>query len=138
VHVSFSYKAQEKKPHRNHSNDRCDDVFNGFFVLISINVIPSMGIKTRQPQSSQAQNLSNPEKPVVITLAKDDQIQVDGQNTSLEELVKTILKSSSKKDNLSIIINSDEAARVQRLVDVMDEIKKSDIGKVTLAAKSKP
>jgi biopolymer transport protein ExbD len=109
-----------------------------FFVLISINVIPSMGIKTRQPQSSQAQNLSNPEKPVVITLAKDDQIQVDGQNTSLEELVKTILKSSSKKDNLSIIINSDEAARVQRLVDVMDEIKKSDIGKVTLAAKSKP
>jgi biopolymer transport protein ExbD len=39
-----------------------------FFVLISVNVIPALGIKTQQPNSSQAQQLKTKDVQVVVTL----------------------------------------------------------------------
>jgi len=108
-----------------------------FFVLISVNVIPALGIKTQQPNSSQVQQLSTKDVQVVVTLGKDNVIQVDGKDVELKDLSAAVKKKSGNADQIAVIVNSDKGAEVQTLVDVMDEIKRSGLGKVSLAARER-
>jgi biopolymer transport protein ExbD len=108
-----------------------------FFVLISVNVIPALGIKTQQPSSSQVQQLKTKDVQVVVTLGKEDTIQVDGKNIQLKELASAVRQKAGGSDQIAVIVNSDKGAEVQTLVDVMDEIKKSGLGKVSLAARER-
>ena len=108
-----------------------------FFVLISVNVIPALGIKTQQPNSSQAQNLKTPDKQVVVTLGREGLIQLDGQTVELDRLVSNIKAKASASEPIAVIVNSDKGAEVQTLVDVMDAIKAAGLGKVALAARER-
>ena len=108
-----------------------------FFVLISVNVIRALGVKTQQPSSSQAQPLKTKDVQVIVTLSKENAIQVDGQNVDLGNLVKAIKQKANGSDQISIIVNSDKGAEVQTLIDVMDEVKKSGLGKISLAARER-
>jgi biopolymer transport protein ExbD len=108
-----------------------------FFVLISVNVIPALGIKTQQPNSSHAQNLKTPDKQVVVTLGREGLIQVDGQTIELQRLISAIKAKTSASEPIAVIVNSDKGAEVQTLVDVMDAIKVSGLGKVALAARER-
>lgn len=108
-----------------------------FFVLISVNVIPALGIKTQQPHSSQAQNLKTPDKQVVVTLGREGSIQLDGQAVELERLVSAIKAKANASEQIAVVVNSDKGAEVQTLVDVMDAIKAAGLGKVALAARER-
>jgi len=108
-----------------------------FFVLISVNVIPALGIKTQQPHSAQAQNLKTPDKQVMVSLGREGLIQVDGQTVELERLVSTIKAKANASEQIAVIVNSDKGAEVQTLVDVMDAIKAAGLGKVALAARER-
>jgi biopolymer transport protein ExbD len=108
-----------------------------FFVLISVNVIPALGIKTQQPNSSQVQNLKTPDKQVVVTLGREGLIQLDGQAVELDRLVGAIKAKANASEQIAVIVNSDKGAEVQTLVDVMDAIKPAGLGKVALAARER-
>mgnify|MGYP000226675679 CR=1 FL=1 len=108
-----------------------------FFVLISVNVIPALGVKTQQPSSSQTQPLKTKDVQVIVTLSKENAIQVDGRNVELSELTRAIKQKANGSDQISIIVNSDKGAEVQTLIDVMDEVKKSGLGKISLAARER-
>jgi biopolymer transport protein ExbD len=108
-----------------------------FFVLISVNVIPALGIKTQQPNSSQVQNLKTPDKQVVVTLGREGLIQLDGQAVELDRLVGAIKAKANASEQIAVIVNSDKGAEVQTLVDVMDAIKAAGLGKVALAARER-
>jgi biopolymer transport protein ExbD len=108
-----------------------------FFVLISVNVIPALGIKTQQPNSSQTQSLKTPDIQVIVTLGKDGEIQIDGKNVSLQQMVSAIRAKTGSSATAAVIVNSDKGAEVQTLVYVMDEIKASGLGKVSLATRQR-
>jgi biopolymer transport protein ExbD len=108
-----------------------------FFVLISVNVIPALGIKTQQPNSSQVQQLKTKDVLVVVTLGKENVIQVDGRDVELKDLSAAVKRKAGTSEQIAVIVNSDKGAEVQTLVDVMDEIKKSGLGKVSLAARER-
>ncbi|MBW9333643.1 biopolymer transporter ExbD [Herbaspirillum sp. RU 5E] len=105
-----------------------------FFVLISLNVIPALGLKTQLPSSSTAQDLK-PQTKAVITIAKDDVIQVDGENTTLDALTARLGKLRKEGEKLNLIINSDRGVEVQRLVDVMDTLKKGGFDSISIATR---
>jgi len=108
-----------------------------FFVLISVNVIPALGIKTQQPNSSQVQQLRTKDVQVVVTLGKENVIQIDGKDVELKDLSAAIKRKAGTAEQIAVIVNSDKGAEVQTLIDVMDEIKKSGLGKVSLAARER-
>jgi len=108
-----------------------------FFVLVSVNVIPALGIKTQQPSSSQSQTLITPDKQVMVTLGRDGLIQVDGQDVALDRVVNTIKTKAAQSEHIAVVVNSDKGAEVQTLVDVMDAIKAAGLGKVALAARNR-
>ena len=107
-----------------------------FFVLISINVIPALGIKTALPKSSEAQEEKSV-KNAVITLAKTGEVQLDGDPVTLDALAPRLQAMQKPDQSLNIMINGDEAVQMQRLVDVMDALKDSGFDSVTIAAKKK-
>ena len=123
--------TKKKSSHRDHPHDRCDDVF------ISVNVIPALGIKTQQPNSSQVQQLRTKDVQVVVTLGKENVIQVDGKDVELKDLSAAVKRKAGTAEKIAVIVNSDKGAEVQTLIDVMDEIKKSGLGKVSLAARER-
>src|SRR5215475_11374165 len=104
-----------------------------FFVLISINVIPSLGLRTTLPRSGQTEKLSL-HTHVVITLAKDGGVAVDGKSVALSDLGDVLSDRKSKGQDLDILINGDEGVTLQHLVDVFDVLKARGFDNVAIAA----
>jgi biopolymer transport protein ExbD len=106
-----------------------------FFVLISLNVIPALGIKTQLPGASHSQQLK-PQNKAVITLGVDERLQLDGKDMGQDELVtqlKTLQNNPDEK--MVIILNSDKGVDVGRLVTVMDLLKSNGFASVSIATR---
>ena len=106
-----------------------------FFVLISMNVIPALGIKTSLPGSAQPEKLQV-RKHAVVTVAKNGQVQLDGSSYSMLEL-SLALKQLKAGGEVDVVINSDKEVSVQQLIDVMDSIKSSGISAIAVASTKK-
>jgi len=106
-----------------------------FFVLISLNTISALGLKAKLPISSEAK-LDTPPKRLIVSISQNNEIQVDKTSFStLEEFKKYIADTKIKNNKLAVIINGDESAKIQRLVDVMDVLKAEGVDSLTIAAK---
>ena len=106
-----------------------------FFVLISLHVIPALGIKTSLPGSAQPDQLQV-RKHAVVTVAKTGVVQLNGDDYSMEGL-SSALKQMNVASDLDVVINSDKDVSVQQLVDVMDSIKSSGITSIAIASSRK-
>jgi biopolymer transport protein ExbD len=105
-----------------------------FFVMISLNVIPVTGLKTQLPQASQAEPMELV-KHLVITLAEDGHLEIDGQTYAMAELPAAIQAQAAAHPKLDVIINGDRNARVDALVQIMDRVRAEGIQQVAIAAK---
>ena len=103
-----------------------------FFVLISINVIPALGLKTALPRSSAPEKLDL-RKHVVVTLASDGTLAVDGERATLAQLGDLLTAKKSESKDMDVTINSDERVTLQRLVDVFDVLKARGFDDVAIA-----
>lgn len=107
-----------------------------FFVLISTNVIPSLGLKMKLPVSSQAQS-SIPPQRVIVGLLASGEIEVDGQTIKALPELSLELKRRKRMSatGLSVILKGEDSVQLQRLVDVMDVLKSDGIESVTISAR---
>lgn len=106
-----------------------------FFVLISLNVIPALGIKTSLPGSAQPEKLQV-HRHAVVTVARTGQVQLDGTDYSMDGL-SSALKQLKSSGEIDVVINSDKEVAVQQLVDVMDSIKSSGITSIAISTAKK-
>ncbi|MEQ9833467.1 ExbD/TolR family protein [Pectobacterium versatile] len=104
-----------------------------FFVLISMNVIPALGLKTQLPAAGSAQQLK-PQKKAIITLGAQDHLELDGQPMALSDLVTT-LQQQLQDQQTTIIINSDKSVEVERLVAVMDTLRQGGFSSISIATR---
>jgi len=105
-----------------------------FFVMISLNVIPVTGLKTHLPQASQAESMEMV-KHLVITLAEDGHLEIEGQAYAMAELPAAIQAQAAAHPKLDVIINGDRNARIDALVQIMDRVRAEGIRQVAIAAK---
>jgi biopolymer transport protein ExbD len=109
-----------------------------FFVLLSINVIPALGLKMKLPTSNQAVE-SHPPIRVILSVPAKGNYLLDGQDhgdlTQLGQVLRQ--RKSEAKPGIAVIIQGDEDAALQRLVDAMDMLKGQGIDAMTIAAKRK-
>ena len=107
-----------------------------FFVLISLNVIPAFGLKTSLPGSTTAQRAVSTTKPVVITLLDDGRVALDGQPVAASELpgrLRTVHQADLKR---RVVVNADQTAKWQAVVEVMDLLRAQGIESVTFSARN--
>ncbi len=105
-----------------------------FFVLISLNVIPTSGLSTQLPNSKSATTSTAPAKPLIVTVTVAGKLQLNGEDITPAAL-KTRLVERSHDTDASVIIKSDGKAEMQKVIDVMDIVRDSGIKKVSIAAR---
>ena len=106
-----------------------------FFVLISIHVLPALGLKVALPQSSAASRLDEPRR-VTVTLTKDGGLYLDGNATTVEEL-PALLRNLSSQSKIAVIIAGDEHSHLQFLVDVLGALQKAGVAATAITTKAK-
>jgi biopolymer transport protein ExbD len=107
-----------------------------FFVLISINVIPALGVKTVLPTSEQSQDIKSVVN-ALVTLGRNEELQLNGKAVSLEQLAPSIHALERPDNKVAVIVNSDKGVEVQRLIDVMDALKGNGFASFSIASKKK-
>ena len=108
-----------------------------FFVLISVNVIPALGVKTQLPESRQATSIRTPAKQVLVTLGAGGRIALNGQDINLGSLAAGVRQIAADAGRIAVVINSDRGAEVQLLIDVMDHLKGQGFESVSVATRER-
>lgn len=106
-----------------------------FFVLISVHVLPALGLKVALPQSSAASRIDEPRR-ITITLTKEGGVYLDGNATTLEEL-PIQLRNLSSQSKIAVVIAGDELSNLQAVVDILGALQKGGVAATTITTKAK-
>jgi biopolymer transport protein ExbD len=104
-----------------------------FFVLISLNSLPSRGVKVALPYAADAAHLDVP-KRITLTLTAAGEVYLDGTRIGLDDL-SAQLQQMARANKLTVIIAGDQSAKLQPLVSVLDALKRAGIGSASIIAK---
>lgn len=104
-----------------------------FFVLISINALPALGLRVALPYASNPAHLEVTRR-VTLTLTADGEVYLDGTRASLDE-VTAQLRAMARDAKLTVIISGDRNARLQPLVSVLDALKRAGVVSATIIAR---
>jgi biopolymer transport protein ExbD len=107
-----------------------------FFVLISANVLPALGLRVALPLSGAPDHLPVM-KRVTVTLAADGQTLLDGVSLPAEALPNRLQAMQIGGAKLEVIIAADRAATTQALVSVLDGLKSANVSAASIITKSK-
>jgi biopolymer transport protein ExbD len=107
-----------------------------FFVLISSNVLPALGLKVALPHSASPSKIDEP-KRITITIAGDGSVYLEGARTTIEHLPDQ-LRALSVDAKIAVIIAGDRATKLQSLVDVLDALKHGDVPAASIVTKPAP
>ena len=104
------------------------------FVLLIIFIIttPLMDKSTSLvlPSSKAAADAVNPALVQTVSLSKDDQIALNTQPVSLDQLATLLSAKFSSQPGIAVVVRSHRDLSVQKLVDVLDAIRRSGVTKV--------
>jgi biopolymer transport protein ExbD len=106
-----------------------------FFVLISINVLPSLGLKVALPHSALPTRLEET-KRVTITLAADGALFLESSPITLAQLPHE-LDELEEHAKITVIIVGDEHTQLQALVDLLDALKSANVPAASIITKQK-
>jgi biopolymer transport protein ExbD len=107
-----------------------------FFVLISANVLPALGLRVALPASGAPDRLPAM-KRVTVTIAADGQTLLDGVGLPAEALPGRLQAMQGGGAKLEVIIAADRAANMQALVGVLDGLKAANVPAASIITKSK-
>jgi biopolymer transport protein ExbD len=104
------------------------------FVLLIIFIIttPLMDKSTGLilPSSKAASDALNPALQQTVTISKDDQVGLNSQPVSLDQLASLLSAKLSSQPGISVVVRSHRDLPVQKLVDVLDAIRRAGVTKV--------
>jgi biopolymer transport protein ExbD len=92
-----------------------------FFVLISTNVLPALGLKISPPTSSQSDKIVDRTR-ILVGIDREGHTSINGQPVELSDLPQQIRAATAEKP-AAVVVTGDEAAPLQNLVNVMDALK---------------
>ena len=104
-----------------------------FFVLISVNVLPSRGINIAVPSAQQPDRIEE-RKRVTVALAPGNGLFLDGDPLTMAELPAKLHVPDGAPKPL-VTIAGDAGTELQRLVDVIAALKEAGIPAASIIAK---
>ena len=104
-----------------------------FFVLISLNTLPALGLRVALPYASNPTHLEVTRR-VTITLTAAGEVFLDGQSTTLQGITEQ-LRSYARDAKLTVVISADRDAHLQPLVSVLDALKSAGVVSATIVAR---
>ena len=105
-----------------------------FFVMIALRMIPDNGVSVVLPAASTAQHL----KPtrIVVSVDKAGDILVRHKTMSVQALTSYVAGKAAGRTKVDVIIEGDKTIRYDRLMQVMNAVRKAGVSNIGLATKS--
>ena len=107
-----------------------------FFVLISINVLPALGLKIKPPASSNADKIVERTK-ITISLDADGKTYFEGLPVEIAAIPDKLKAVSSPDKKLTVIIAGDGESSLQTLISVLDSLKIAGVTSTQIVTKAK-
>lgn len=107
-----------------------------FFVLISINVLPALGLRIKPPSSASPDQLVDRQR-MTVGLDRDGNITLDGQPIALIDLSQRLSAASDPSKKVSVTIAGDDGANLQSLVSVLDALKLAGVSSASIVTRAK-
>ena len=105
------------------------------FFVVTTSFVSETGLRIQRPQSSSSQTL--PRESVSVVVSADGQIMVDGRQAGLFSVRPLLEIRLRSQPGLAVVIVSDKEVSVDRLVQVMDEVRAAGITEVALATEGR-
>ena len=105
-----------------------------FFILSTLSMIQSSGLKMNLPQSSTSTQVESAK--LTLGVNTDGALFVDSQPITEAELVAR-LKSIQEEKKVDVIIMGDEGTAYQKIVKAMDVVRTAGVTSVALATSGK-
>lgn len=102
-----------------------------FIILTTASV---QGVRVSSPQTLAANNLAKPQTRAV-TITADGAIYLDAYPVSLEQLAATLGRYKAANPALPVVLKGDAAAQYDKVMQVLEVLKKLDITEVGLVTK---
>lgn len=104
------------------------------FVLLIIFIIttPLMekSVDLVIPSSNAAQNAVDPAAVQTLSINRDETIKLGGEEVSLDDLAARLAALREARPDTAVVVRAHKDLPVQKLIDVMDALKKARITKV--------
>ncbi|KVU00308.1 biopolymer transporter ExbD [Burkholderia ubonensis] len=105
------------------------------YVLLIIFIIMTtasvQGIKVDLPKASSSASLAKP-KTKAITVADSGQIFLDAYPVTMDELENRLRAEKASNPEFPIVLKGDAAVQYQRVMDVLDLLRRVDLSQVGL------
>ena len=103
-----------------------------FFMLSTLYMTDQQVVPVNLPQAASAQ--TDVVKSLQVTVAKDGKIYLGNQPMELNQLVVQV-KEASRGGNTALVLKADGDVDYASFMSVLDELKKSGVQRISLAAK---
>ena len=108
-----------------------------FFVLISINVLPALGLRIKPPTSTNSDRIVEKTR-VTVGIDKDGKTFLDGKPIAIAELPDKLKAATEPGKQLSVVIAGDGEAALQAVVDVIEAMKVAGVSSTSIVTKPMP
>jgi biopolymer transport protein ExbD len=108
-----------------------------FFVLISMNVLPALGLRIAPPTSAHPDQMVERTR-MQVGLDPNGGVFLDGVPIALDQLTERLKAANTPDKPLAVIITGDSGANLQHLVGVLDALKAAGVVSAQIVAKPKP
>lgn len=102
-----------------------------FIILTTASV---QGIKVALPHTTAAANLAKPQTRAV-TVTREGSIYLDAYPVTLEELEQRLAQYKAANPSLPVVFKGDGESQYEKVMEVLDTLKRLDITEVGLATK---
>jgi biopolymer transport protein ExbD len=107
-----------------------------FFVLISINVLPALGLRIKPPSSAKSDQIVERQR-ITIGIDAEGKTYVDGQPVAVADIPDKLTAATDPAKKMTVVIAGDEAVALQNLVSVLDALKLAGVGSAQIVTRAK-
>jgi biopolymer transport protein ExbD len=103
-------------------------------VFIILTTASVQGVKVKSPETRAVSNLARPQTRAV-TITADGAVYLDAYPVTLDQLKTTLGQYKAANPNLPVVLKGDAATQYEKVIDVLNVMKKLDITEIGLVTK---
>jgi biopolymer transport protein ExbD len=100
-------------------------------VFIIMTTASVQGVKVKSPQTKAVSNLAKPQTRA-ITITSDGAVYLDAYPVTLDQLKASLGQYKAANPNLPVVLKGDAATQYDKVMDVLNVVKKLDITEIGL------
>ncbi len=105
------------------------------FFMVTTQFVSDTGLRVERPSAAAVESLA-PER-IAVAMNAQGQITVDGQRMGLLSIRPWIQRALRRRPGLAAVIMADKAIALERVVQVMDEVRAAGVTQVAIGTVAK-